>query len=160
MYLGRGWAVPGSTLGYRGAGESLSWWWEAKEFSSYYWMMSQVTQSHWKSQKGSLLSLLATGYIYFVWATHCCCSVAQLYLILWDPHELQQARLSCPSLSPRVCSNSCPLNLWYHPAISSPLIPFSACPQSFPASQCFPMSPLFASGPHITFTNKLPIFEN
>ena len=85
--------------------------------------MSQVTQSHWKSQKGSPLSLLVTGYIYFVWSTRCCCSVAQVYPILWDPHELQHARLSCPSRSPRVCSNSCPLNPWYHPAISSPICP-------------------------------------
>ena len=61
---------------------------------------------------------------------------------LW-PHGLQHARLPCPSLSPRVCSNSCPLSRWRHPIISSSVLPFSSCPQSFPASGFFPMSQLF-----------------
>ena len=61
------------------------------------------------------------------------------------PHGLQYARLPCPSLSPRDCSNSCPLSWWCHPTISSSVIPFSSCPQSFPASGSFPMSWLFAS---------------
>ena len=61
-------------------------------------------------------------------------------------HGLQHARLSCPSLSPGVCSNSCPLNRWYHPTISSFVIPFSSCLQSFPASGSFLMSWLFESG--------------
>ena len=56
------------------------------------------------------------------------------------------ARLPCPSLSPRICSNSCPLNWWCHPTISSSVIPFSNCLQSFPASGSFPMSQFFASG--------------
>ena len=62
------------------------------------------------------------------------------------PHKLQHARLSCPSLSPGVCSNPCPLSWWCHPTISFPLTPFISCPQSFPASGSFPMSWLFASG--------------
>ena len=66
---------------------------------------------------------------------------------LW-PHGLQHARLLCPSLSPRVCSNSCPLSQWCHPTISSSVTVFS-CPQSFPASGSFPMSWLFASGSQI-----------
>ena len=49
------------------------------------------------------------------------------------PHELQHARLPCPSLSPGVCSNSCPLSQWYYPIISSSFTPFSSHPQSFPA---------------------------
>ena len=61
-------------------------------------------------------------------------------------HGLQHARLPCPSLFPRVCSNSCPLSQWCHPTISSPVALFSSCPQSFPASGSFPMSWLFASG--------------
>ena len=61
------------------------------------------------------------------------------------PHGLQHARLPCPSLSPGVCSNSCPLNQWCHPTASSSVTPFSSCPQSFPASGSFPMSRLFAS---------------
>ena len=64
---------------------------------------------------------------------------------LW-PHELQHARPHCPSPSPGVHSNSRPLSRWCHPAISSSVIPFSSCPQSFPASGCFQMSRLFASG--------------
>ena len=64
---------------------------------------------------------------------------------LW-PHELQHAKLLCPSLPPRVCSNSCPLSWWCHPAISSPVVPFSFCLQSFPASGYFLMSHFFPSG--------------
>ena len=50
------------------------------------------------------------------------------------PHRLQLARLPCPSLSPRACSNSGPLSWWCHPTISSSVIPFSSCLQSFPMS--------------------------
>ena len=63
-----------------------------------------------------------------------------------QPHELHHDRLPCPSLSPRVCSNSCALRWWYHPTILSSVIPFSFCFQSFPALGSFPMSQLFASG--------------
>ena len=55
------------------------------------------------------------------------------------PNGLQHARLSCPLPSPKVCSNSCPLSRWCHPTISSSVIPFSSCPQSFPASESFPI---------------------
>ena len=61
------------------------------------------------------------------------------------PHGLQHARLPCPSPTPRVCSNSCPLSQWCHPTISFSVIPFS-CSQSFPATGSFPMSWLFALG--------------
>ena len=61
-------------------------------------------------------------------------------------HGLQHSRLPCPSLSPRVCSNSCPLSQWWHPTISFSVTPFSSCSQSFPASESFLMSQLFASG--------------
>ena len=64
---------------------------------------------------------------------------------LW-PHGPQHTRPPCPSSTPRACSNSCPLRQWCHPTISSSVIPFSSCPQSFPASGSFPMSQLFASG--------------
>ena len=63
-----------------------------------------------------------------------------------QPHWLQHARLPCPSPFPGVCSNSCPLNRWCHPTISSSVILFSSCLQSFPASGSFPMSHLFPSG--------------
>ena len=64
---------------------------------------------------------------------------------LW-PHELQQARPPCPSPTPGVYPNLCPLSRWCHPTISSSVIPFSSCPQSFPASGSFQMSQLFAWG--------------
>ena len=62
------------------------------------------------------------------------------------PHGLQHPRLPCPSLSPRVCSNSCPFSRLCHPTISSSVTPFSSWPQSFPASGSFPMSPFFIAG--------------
>ena len=65
-----------------------------------------------------------------------------------QPHELQHARLPCPSPSPRSHADSCPSSQWCHPAISSSVIPFSPCPQSLPAS--FPMSQLFAWGDQST----------
>ena len=61
----------------------------------------------------------------------CLCSVAKSCLSLW-PHGLQHARLPCLSLSPGVCSNSCPLSQWHHATISSSVASFSSCPQSFP----------------------------
>ena len=64
---------------------------------------------------------------------------------LW-PHGLQHARPPCLSPTPRVYPNSCPLSRWCHTTISSSVVPFSSCPQSFPASGSFQMSQLFASG--------------
>ena len=59
---------------------------------------------------------------------------------------LKHARPPCPSLSPGVFSNLCPLSWWCHPTISSSIAPFSSCHQSFPASESFPMSQIFNSG--------------
>ena len=64
---------------------------------------------------------------------------------LCRPRGLQHARPPCPSTTPGACSNSCPLNRWCHPAISSSVVPFSSCLQSFPASGSFPRSQFFAS---------------
>ena len=66
---------------------------------------------------------------------------------LW-PHELQHARPPCPSPTPRVHPNPCASSQWCHPTISSSVVPFSSCPQSFPASGSFQMSHLFTSGGH------------
>ena len=63
-----------------------------------------------------------------------------------QPHGLQHARLSCPSLSPGGYSNWCSLNWWYHATISSSVVPFFSCLQSFPASRSFPICWLFAAG--------------
>ena len=62
------------------------------------------------------------------------------------PHELQHARPPCPSPTPGVHPNSCPLSRWCHPAIASSVVPFSSCPQTLPASESFPMSQLFTWG--------------
>ena len=62
-----------------------------------------------------------------------------------QPHGLQHTRPSCPSPTPRVYFNSCPLRWWCHPITSSSVVPFSSCPQSFPASGSFQMSQFFTS---------------
>ena len=62
------------------------------------------------------------------------------------PHEQQHARPPCPSPTPGVYPNPCPLSRRCHPTISSSVVPFSSCPQTFPASWSFQMSQLFASG--------------
>ena len=79
---------------------------------------------------------------------------------LW-PHGLQHARHPCSSLTRGACSNSRQLSWWCHPTISSSVIPFSSCPQSFPASVSFQMSQFFASGGQsigvLTPTSVLPM---
>ena len=76
-------------------------------------------------------------------------SVQFSHLVVSDsfwPHELQHARTPCPTLTPWVHPNSYQLSQWWHPAISSSVVPFSSCPQSLPASGSFPMSQDFAWG--------------
>ena len=63
-----------------------------------------------------------------------------------QPNELQHSMPPCPSPTPRVHPNPCPSSWWCHLTISSSVVPFSSCPQSFPASGSFPMSQLFPSG--------------
>ena len=74
--------------------------------------------------------------------------VVQLFICiqLFVTPELQHTRLPCPSLSHRVCPNSCPLSQWCHPTISSSVTLFSSCLQSFPGSGSFPVSWHLASG--------------
>ena len=62
------------------------------------------------------------------------------------PREPQHTRPPCPSPTPEVHPNPCPSSRWCHPTISSSVVPFSSCPQSFPASEFFPMSQIFAWG--------------
>ena len=78
---------------------------------------------------------------------------------LW-PRGLQHARLPCPSPTPGVCSNSCPSSQWCHPTISSSVISFSSCPQSFLASGSIPMSHLFTSGGQSIGTSALVLPMN
>ena len=86
-------------------------------------------------------------------------SVAQLCPTLCDP--MNHAKPPCPSPSPRVYPNWCPLSQWCHSTISSSVVPFSSCLQSFPASGSFPMSQFFTSGGQRTgvsgLTSVLPM---
>ena len=86
-----------------------------------------------------LISAVASCHKYWLFS----CSVVSDAL---RPQGLQHARLPCPSLSPRACSNLSPLSQWFHPAVSSSMTPFSSSPQSFPALGSFPTSELFTSG--------------
>ena len=123
--------------------------------------MSAVIAESFNSDKTNFTLPLAQGHS-FIQSTnlliHDCNRVimfdAGLLLLLFShsvmsnslqPQGLQYTRLSCPSLPSGACSNSCPSSQWCHPTISSSVIPFSSCPQSFPASGSFPMSQLFAS---------------
>ena len=81
-------------------------------------------------------------------------SVTQLCPDSLRPHGLQQARLPCPSPTPGACSNSCPLNQWYHPTILSSVLPFSSCLQSFPASGSFQMSQYWSFSFSISPSNE------
>ena len=97
------------------------------------------------------------------WASilHCASSAQFSRSVVSDSlrcHELQHTRLPCPSPTPRVHSNSCPLSRWCHPAISSSVIPFSSCPQYLPASECFPVSQLFTWGGESTGVSALASF--
>ena len=89
---------------------------------------------HWRNNRDCYSEGLI--YIFVVFS----CSVVSNLL---PPHGWQRSRLPCPSLSLKVCSNSCPLSWWCYVTISSSTV---FCPQSFPASWSFPMSCLFASG--------------
>ena len=92
-----------------------------------------------------------------IFTKHTTNTVVQPLSCVWL-HGLQHARFPSPSLSPRVCSSLCPLSLWCHPTISTSVIPFSSCLQSFLASGSFPMSWLFTSGQSIE-THLLALFH-
>ena len=75
----------------------------------------------------------------------CCCSVTRSCQTLWDPMDCSTPGFPVHH-EPPVCLNSCPLSQWCHPTISSSVIPFFSCLQSFPASGSFSMSQFFTSG--------------
>ena len=92
-----------------------------------------------------------------LWPTSVQFSHSVMFNSLW-PHELQHTSPPCPSPTRGVHSNSCPLSQWCHPAISSSVVPFSSCPQSFPASGSFLMSQLLAWGGQSTGVSALASF--
>ena len=97
----------------------------------------------WSLMKMSNAVMKETTERPLIFSTKGCCSVTES---CQRPHGLQHIRLPCPSLSPGVCSNSCPLSRWCHPTILSSVTPFSFCIQSFPAPGSFPVNRLLASG--------------
>ena len=107
---------------------------------------SLVWRIPWTEEPAGLLSM-GSQWVRHSWKlTHTVqfsCSVVSDSL---PPHEPQHARPHCPSPTPRVQPNPCPLSRWCHPTISSSVVPFSSCPQSFPASGSFQMSQFFTSG--------------
>ena len=111
-----------------GDNNSLTWVWG---------LCSTLLKSQWQSEFPLTVVILNWHSVHFS------CSVLSDSL---RPHEPQHARPPCPSPTARVYPNPYPLSQWYHPTISSSVIPFSSCPQSFPASWSFQMSQLFASG--------------
>ena len=102
----------------------------------------QSINAHWKDEWMNSLD----GWIdYFTQYNSVQFSRSVVSNSLW-PHGRQHARLPCPSPTPGAYSNSCPSSRWCHPTISSFVIPFSFCLQSFPASGSFPVSQFFTSG--------------
>ena len=97
---------------------------------------------HWQKDSLALSHVGSPFIIYFRLISSVQFSLSVMFSSL-QPHESQHSRPSCPSPTPGVYPNPCPLSQWCHPAISSSVVPFSSCPQSFPASRSFPMSQLF-----------------
>ena len=96
-----------------------------------------------------LLYILRGHCIEFLYCSFSLLSVQFSHSVVSDsswPYELQHARPPCPSPTPGVHPNPCPSSWWCHPTISSSVVPFSSCPQSFPASGSFQMTQLFPSG--------------
>ena len=103
---------------------------------------SIVVQVVWRRTKQ--VTFLSVSFLYIKHqSVQFSCSVVSDSL---QPHGLQHARPPCPTPTPRVYSNSSPLSRWYHPTISSSVVPFSSRLQSFPALGSFSMSQFFASG--------------
>ena len=109
------------------------------------WYMSQIKATTLKRNISRLTLAIGIGVIFFCYFSSVQFSHSVVSNSLW-PHESQHARPPCPSPTLGAYPNSRPSSRWHHPAISSSVILFSSCPQSFPASGSFPMSQLFARG--------------
>ena len=106
----------------------------------------------WKYWLSSLWNDSADSFIY-IWIVSYVCQFSSISQPCPTDYDYDFAtpwtaarQASCPSPTPGVYSNPCPLSQWCHPAISSSVVPFSSCPQSFPASGSFQMSQFFTSG--------------
>ena len=105
--------------------------------------LSRLSHNRWCFLPRSSLTMWHSYYCLSVPSVQFSCSVMSGSL---RPHESQHTRLPCPSPIPEVHPKPCPLSRRCHPAISSSVVPFSSCPQSFPESGSFQMSQLFPSG--------------
>ena len=97
----------------------------------------------------------AFSVLFYTFQLQFSCSVVSDSL---RPHESQHTRPPCPSPTPGIHSNSCPLSQWCHPAISPSVVTFSSCPQSLPASGSFPMTQIFVWGGQNTGVSALVSF--
>ena len=126
----------------------LLWWLVISSLWCYYWDLLKaqlmVILAVQKLARFIRSQLFIFIFISFTWGSvYFSCSVVSNSL---RPQGLQHARLPRPSPTPRACSNSCPSSQWCHPTISSSIVTFSSCLQSFPASWSFPVSHFFTSG--------------
>ena len=130
--------------------------------SAWYLYLGIVAENTWWAFMREVISIYEgkeklLGYS-IMWATLLFSSVQFNHSVMSDslqPHESQHARPPCPSPTPGVHSDSCPLSRWCHPAISSSFIPFSSCSKSLPASDSCPMSQLFSWGGQNTGVSAL-----
>jgi len=102
--------------------------------------LSDLLHSGWQSTYGTLglsMSLQIARFCSFLWLSKQSQFSHAIMSDSLQPHGLQHTRIPCLSSTPKACSNSCPLSQWCHPTISSSIIPFSSCLQSFPASRFF-----------------------
>ena len=115
------------------------------------------THLHHALSCSEIFAMAYLSFFSFKWSSFCFMCLTENFLssrsvqfsclVMSDslrPHESQHARHPCPSPTPRVYRNSRPLSQWCHPIISSSVIPFSSCPQTFPASGSFQMNQLFS----------------
>ena len=107
---------------------------------------SQLPAKGWPCGWGFLAELSEVSYVIFFYLLYSVQFSRSVMSNSLRPHGVQHARPPCPSPTPGIYSSSWPLSQWCHPTISSSVVPFSSCPQSFPASWSFQMSQFFPSG--------------
>ena len=138
-------------------------------YDQWGWILFHIFMVVWISFMKSMFSIGLWFFILFFFSVliygpfvpYMCQTVQFSHSVVSDslqPHESQFAGPPCPSPTPGVHPNSCALNQWCHPAISSSVVPFSSCPQSLPASESFPMSQLFIWGGQSTGVSALASF--
>ena len=113
-----------------------------------------MTHIAWKQVSSDLILFQILYCIVIVCISSVQFSCSVMSDSLW-PHGLQHARLPCPSPTPGACLSSHPSSWWYHSTISSSVVPFSSCLQSFPASGSFPMSQFCIGGQRIGFSFRI-----